>query len=217
MTTVLHHHLGLGDHIICNGLVRTLAKDMPLSLVCKHHNFHNIKLMYSNNTNINIVSVYNDEEARILGSNHNYIRLGVGLNPNFIPGMEQSWDKVFYDQANINFENSWKFFDYVKPETQNPVPQESYVLLCNKGSDNIDRIDYRFVDIKLLKIYSDKGNFFENVDLIQNASEIHCINSSFIHFIDRIDISEKIKLFYHKNFKYKNHSNFTLKKKWILV
>jgi hypothetical protein len=85
------------------------------------------------------------------------------------------------------------------------------------GSDGIDRLDYTKIDHTLQKNYSNNGNFFDNIDLIQNATEIHCINSSYIHLIDRIETSKKTKLVYHKNFIRKNHSNFILKKDWIVV
>lgn len=214
----IHHHLGLGDHIICNGLIRFLAQKEKIKLFCKTQNEFNIKLMYSNNSDIEIISVYNDFEAeRIANGNENYIRLGVGLNHNFPKDMETHWDKIFYHQIGIDFDHSWISFGYNKPVSQNPVPSKSYSFLCNQGSDGIDRLDYTKIDHTLQKVYSNNGNFFDNIDLIQNATEIHCINSSYIHLIDRIDTSDNTKLVYHKNFMYKNHSDFTLKKNWTLA
>lgn len=54
---IIHHHLGLGDHIICNGLVRQLGsatRFMPMAselgaantLVVKHSNLDNIMRMF---------------------------------------------------------------------------------------------------------------------------------------------------------------------------
>lgn len=215
---LLHHHLGLGDHIICNGLVRFLSQNNLVNLFCKTENTDNIELMYSDNNNINILSVYNDFEAeRIANGDKNYIRLGVGLNHNYDRHMEEEWDKVFYAQMNIGFDHSWTSFGFNKPLSQNPVPNREYVFLCNQGSDKIDRLDYTKVDHRLLKVFSNNGKFFDNIDLIQNATEIHCINSSYIHLIDRIPTSDTTKLFYHKNFMFKRHSEFTLKKNWIVV
>ena len=39
---LLHHHLGLGDHIICNGLVRFLSINTKIDLFCKDQNLNNI-------------------------------------------------------------------------------------------------------------------------------------------------------------------------------
>jgi len=215
---LIHHHLGLGDHVICNGLIRFLSGKEDIKLFCKTQNEFNVKLMYSDNSNINIISVYNDFEAeRIVNGSRNYIRLGVGLNHNYPRDMETQWDKVFYHQIDIDFYHSWTSFKYNKPISQNPVPSKPYIFLCNQGSDGIDRLDYTKIDHSLQKVYSNSGNFFDNIDLIQNATEIHCINSAYIHLIDRIEIPTTIKLFYHKNFLKKPFSDFTLKKEWILI
>jgi hypothetical protein len=215
---LLHHHLGLGDHIICNGLVRFLSINTKIDLFCKDQNLNNIKLMYNDNKEINVIGIYNDFEAeRIANGSQNYIRLGVGLNHNYPRDMETQWDKVFYHQMNVDFDHSWISFEYNKPISQNSVPSKPYSFLCNQGSDGIDRLDYTKIDHSLQKVYSNSGNFFDNIDLIQNATEIHCINSSYIHLIDRIETPENTKLVYHKNFMYKNHSDFILKKDWIVV
>lgn len=215
---LIHHHLGLGDHIICNGLVRFLARDNPIALFCKTENTDNVKLMYSDNNNINILSVYNDFEAERIGDgDKNYIRLGVGLNHDYDPSMEETWDKVFYAQINIEFDHSWSSFGFNKPPSQNPVPNTKYAFLCNKGSDKIDRLDYTKINHNLTKVFSNHGKFFDNIDLIQNATEIHCINSSYIHLIDRIPVPDTTRLFYHKNFMFKRHGEFTLKKNWIVI
>ena len=49
MSTLIHHHMGLGDHIICNGLVRELRSSIKgkLTLACKQHNLPTVKDMYS--------------------------------------------------------------------------------------------------------------------------------------------------------------------------
>lgn len=220
-TLFCHHHLGLGDHIICNGLVRYLSKNNFIKLFCKEHNFTNVKLMYDDCNNIDIIKVYNDFEAENIGRLYpeNYIRLGVCLNGNWPPEMESSWDKVFYYQLDIPYDYSWSMFKYNKPLTQNILPNKKYAFISNIGSDGVDRLDYSKIDPSLNIIHSDHGGFFDNIDLIENATEIHCINSSYIHFIDRLNsINEnQTKLFYHKKFKFKIHGEFTLKKNWIII
>ena len=54
-------------------------------------------------------------------------------------------------------------------------------------------------------------NIFFYTKVIQNAKEIHCINSSFIHLVDRIAVDKP--LFYHKI----RHSNVFLSDKWQVV
>jgi hypothetical protein len=134
--------------------------------------------------------------------------------------MKDAWDSYFYYQLGIPYEYSWSLFRYNKPSlTQNTPPDEPYALLCGVGSDNVDRLDYSHIEKNLLKIHSNHGGFFDNIDLINNATEIHCVNSSYIHLIDRLDSVDqhKTKLFYHKNYMPKIYSEFTLKKNWSVL
>ena len=39
------------------------------------------------------------------------------------------------------------------------------------------------------------GNIFLYKDLIRDAKEIHCVNSSFVHLVDRVETNGK--LYYH--------------------
>ena len=182
-TLAIHHHLGLGDHIICNGLVRYFTQYYKVILFCKHKNIYNVSVMFSDIKNLSLIGVENDNEASQYYINNNNIkclRLGVVLNKQYDIGMLDQWDKVFYMQANIDFDLSWKIFQINKPKTQNVVPSTPYIFMCRKGSDNIDRIDWSKIDSQLKIVECDKGGFFDNIDLIQNAQEIHCVDSSYI-------------------------------------
>ena len=216
----IHHHLGLGDHIVCNGLVNFLAQDrnFNIKLFCKETNAKNIKQMYQDQKNVEIIEIYGDIQAQQIGEQQeHYIRLGVGLNSNFASGMEQRWDEVFYEQASIAFTESWTSFSTYVPPTQRDIPSKPYAFICNKGSDGHDGIDYTRIGNNLEYTYSNQGGFLENINLILNATEIHCINSAYIHLIDRIVVYRQTKLFYHKNFIRKAYSDFTLKKDWIII
>lgn len=221
-TIYIHHHLGLGDHIICNGLVRYLSKQYNIKLFCKYQNIINIQTMYMDDTNIVLIPISNDTDAEQIYSSiknkHNniYIRLGIALNKNISYLDLLSWDEFFYSKLNLPYEYSWNYFQYNKSHNQNPIPKEPFLFICNKGSDNIDGIDYRKINMNLKHIYSNYGNFFDNIDLITDASEIHCINSAYIHLIDRIHTNSS-NLYFHKNFIYKPYSEFKLKKKWIVI
>ena len=77
----LHHHLGLGDHIVCTGLVRKIVSDNKgrcVTLAVKHHNLKSVKSLYRGST-IKFDPILNDMEAQ-----HNYpghskiIRVGLG-------------------------------------------------------------------------------------------------------------------------------------------
>lgn len=214
---IIHHHLGLGDHLICNGLVRYLAKESQIKLFCKHKNYKNVMYMYKDNSNIQILPVEDDIEAMKIGSQYaNYLRLGVALNSNFPTHL--TWDEIFYYQIGIPYELSWSNFAINKPESQNKIPNHRYSLVSNIDSTGTDRIDYDKVNYDI--IYTNNGGFFDNIDLIFNATEIHSVDTAYLHLIDRLSINTDIQLFYHKNFKPKHkniHSNFILSKPWKII
>ena len=63
----LYHHLGLGDHIICNGLVRSLVTTEDYyRLIVKEHNLGSVQFMYRDLKNLECVPVKNDLEANYL-------------------------------------------------------------------------------------------------------------------------------------------------------
>ena len=56
----IHHHLGLGDHFDCNGMVRYILEKTPFEEVrvfCKDINFSLVKEMYEDNKNIEVISL----------------------------------------------------------------------------------------------------------------------------------------------------------------
>ena len=92
-------------------------------------------------------------------------------------------------------------------------------------SYNVDPLNYAIVhrdssnksyDLNienLNKVYvEEKTDLFKNLflykDLIRDAREIHCINSSFLHLVDRVDTNAK--LYYHDV----RGGIIKLKKKW---
>ena len=55
------------------------------------------------------------------------------------------------------------------------------------------------------------NNMFYYKTLIVNAKEIHCINSSFLHLVERVKTHSK--LYYHDV----RNSNFELSEKWNVI
>ena len=57
---ILHHHLGLGDHITCNGLVNYLSEEFKtIYLPVKEKNFKTINYLYQDNPKIKLLKLLN--------------------------------------------------------------------------------------------------------------------------------------------------------------
>ena len=58
---ILHHHLGLGDNIVCNGLVNYLStKYEKIYIPAKQNLYKSIKYMYSENDKVNVFQIENE-------------------------------------------------------------------------------------------------------------------------------------------------------------
>ena len=55
---ILHHHLGMGDHICLNGLVRNMRDSMEhIILLCKSINKANVEYLYRDVDNVTVVAL----------------------------------------------------------------------------------------------------------------------------------------------------------------
>lgn len=88
---ILHHHLGLGDHFVCNGLVRYIYqnKDKNIILVVKKNNYKTVEALYSD---LNIKYMLVDSDYDVKSNGHEYIKVG------FEHCNIKHWEKSFYDQ-----------------------------------------------------------------------------------------------------------------------
>ena len=54
---IIHHHLGLGDHLVCNGLVNEISKTRKIFLICKMHNYFAVRHLYKENKNVSVFPI----------------------------------------------------------------------------------------------------------------------------------------------------------------
>lgn len=110
-------HLGLGDNILCIGLVRELAERYDeVMVVCKSHYIINMELFYRGNNKIKLFSVVDDNcispafgfpESDFKKITHGYDVYKAGIhNYTHISDFPFS----FYDDCGIARENLWKKF-----------------------------------------------------------------------------------------------------------
>ena len=116
-TIYITNHLGLGDHIICNGIYRHYAKIYDSCAVpALAHNYQSVKDMLSDLKNIEVVSVDSDEEMiqqmrEREEAKCDVLKLGY-YGEDFLKGPAIRFDRNFYLQANIDFEKRWSEFDF---------------------------------------------------------------------------------------------------------
>jgi hypothetical protein len=196
----IHHHFGFGDHIICNGMVRHFYKQYgELSLFCYNHNLNNVLYMYRDLENLNVVGVYNDSSAMNYAKENNldYVQIGFSKLYELMP--ELTCDKAFYKIAGLDFsvrfdefyfqrdyEQEQKVLDILNPLGEKYIfvhddPERDFSLDCNKINSNF----------KIIK--NDKQfKIFDYLTLLENAEEIHFMQSSFKEMICSYKIDKPI-------------------------
>ena len=157
----IYHHLGLGDHIICNGLVRNIYKNNKIScpkifLFCKDVNFESVFSMYSDLQNLEIIKIKNDKEVKkYLKKLDNFNLQKIGFE--FRDLKNKYFDEDFYNIAGINFKGRWEDFsvnrDYKREQElfqQQEIKPLKYIFL----HDDVERkykINYKYIINKDLK------------------------------------------------------------------
>lgn len=214
----IYHHLGLGDHIICNAIVRKYANEYDkIYLFVKPHNYESIKFMYRDLNNINfLIGDDNFAEKNVL--NKNIIKIGFDkLNRNI------KFDRSFYEQVQMDFSKRWDNFYFKRDLNRESsifkyysIEENNYVFL----HDDIDR-SFKIPNInKELNIIRPEKNLTDNIFdycyLIENAREIYCIDSSFKLLADSINLKTD-KLFYYLNREQNYNLYSTSKNKWIEI
>lgn len=222
MFTIIYQHLGLGDIILCNGLVRHLIStennSKKIFLICKNSNLKSTKFMYRDIKNLKIIGINEkkDEkkEVNLLlkkfeNKEINYIKIGhefyVPTEFLNINNKDNRWpcDIVFYKQFNIPFK-----FRYMKSFWKRNLASEKKLFnkLTNKKKyafvhDDVSRglnIDDKYISNNL-KIIRNNNNelIFDYGLLLENADEIHVMESSFRQLMETLNIKTK-KLFLYK-------------------
>ena len=192
---IIHHHLGLGDHIICNGLVRRLVMNRSKStniLVVKHRNLNNVTRMFRD-----VKLAF----APVTGG-HCYGKVNLGWLADGDTSL--NFDETFYKHAGVDFSHRWDSFRIERDYKQEKVISDYLDLpprfalvndVASAGKANVD-IQTDLPKIRLTKLPVEK-NMFDWMEVIERATEIHCINSSFVHLVD--SMNPMAKLFFYND------------------
>jgi len=218
-SVVLHHHLGLGDHFVCNGLVNHVAEEHDVVyLPCKRPYYLTVACLYSEQPKVEVFAV--DDEFPDVAQfadrrNSTVVRVG------FEQCDRDRFDLSFYRQLDIPFA-----YRYSKFKLPDRIPQEDqvYTTLAERGDYclvhretsagtfrlSIDT-DLPIVEINKRRMEPPYNNLLNYRRLIQRAREIHCLNSSVVHLVDSLD--SDAALVYHDIRK----RNFQLRRSWTTV
>jgi len=209
----IYHHLGLGDAIECNGMVRYYSdKYDKVHVFSKERNYNMVSYMFRDNQNIVIHKVPDNNEyvgvSNFLENFQGFVLVpghqNYFGNLGFFKKNEWGPAESFYHLAHVPWEcrNSKFFFERdLKKEQEvcdlvNP-DKEKYIFVHDDPSRGFNlNIDTPYKIIK----NNPSVNMFNIVKLLEEAEEIHCMSSSILCLIDCLSTSVKFpKLYLHYN------------------
>lgn len=231
MNAIVYTHLGLGDSIICNGLMREFASRLESLLTfAKPQNLESVRWMYRDQDNIHVIPMDYDQINSFIKDTKPSNLLLVGDAGMGCVEKCLNFDEWFYWQHDLDFEKRWSQFYIQRDFVAESMLTHKVFALNNMfysfGRSNeyaLIHQDDRFrcdrVETKLPKIYINPrltGNIFDYCQLIENATEFHCIESSFLFLAD--SIPTKGKLIAHRYARHYPEDNTpTLKKEWEII
>lgn len=221
---LLEPHFGLGDNLICIGLIRTIASQNPkvrYYLACLPSYFHSITWIYQDVANIFPVAITRGREARQLAGFLNATHQTIGIYNIDI----KRFDACFYEQYRLPFDYRWtksavppgpkseELFDKLNPTG------EPYILVCKTESGNavFDLKINNPLGHKIIEVGPATNNIYDWSKLVENASEIHSIDTAFFHFVENVLCGRNNKALYYHLAKKKLKSDFTRRLPWQLV
>jgi len=186
---IIRPHLGLGDMLIINAIVRERAtKYDTVNLLCKEHNTPSVAFMLHDLGNVFVKPVTGDDEAdevfkRTIKGNWEGLRLGQGGPGNF---NSQIFDQEFYKQAGVPFDKRWQDFAVVRNgATEIKAADQPYVFMHEDQSRG-----YAIYRGNLDNVFSVTpgvtASIFDYYGMLLGADEIHCIDSCFSILVDSI-------------------------------
>jgi len=216
-------HLGLGDHFTCNGMTREIYKETDLMVMpVKENNIKVVRRMFSDLINLHLIPLngsmdYSDtqhmEDAfsfiNFFKSRGYEIKAVGAFNPSTFIRSEKKYDEVFYDQVNVSFEKRWSSFNYPRDfDLEMKMFNECFELKENEyvflhDDPNRGRVINRELLPSDKKIITPHQKFWDADILdyryvLENAYEIHCVNSSFADLMDSFDLSKVNRLCIHE-------------------
>lgn len=185
-------HLGLGDHLISNAIVRHLAKDREKVLVlCKERNAPSVEFMFRDLANVTPIPKLEEADAKAWVDQ--YEHGGGDVLRNGIYGQFftfTNWDRCMYRQAKVPFYWKWSKFFVAKTDAPEITPPDGEYAFVHDDPVRGFTLDRNLIGCPIQISPSNAGHIFQWRNVIENASEIHCIDSSFANLVDLLPIED---------------------------
>ena len=228
-------HQGLGDHILCAGIYREYAKRFPhVVLPVKATYYRSVKKMLRDSVNIQVLSYPRETLMKLhqdFLSHFGYEKLKLGgYGFGFFSDPTLRLDETFYHQAGIPLSSRWDSFYYERDaQKENELHrllgclEQEYIFVHDDSTRGFklreSSLPKNIRVVKPIPELASKYTIFDYLKVIENAKEIHCMESSFVAMIESFQID--VPKFAHRYARPEAKSNvvfeFTYKSPWTVL
>lgn len=205
---LIRGHLGLGDLLICNALIRHHAKQHNQTLVlCKPHNIHTASWLFRDDPKIEVFQVDNDQEADecVIEARKGGFKTLVPCARQCTPHGDEKfdmakWDQEFYRIAEVPFEERWSGFKAARQPSRELAPPTVPFALIHQDGKRGYNVDLKRVELKPWVFIdpSKSPNLFDWWGHIEQATELHLMESCVAVLADSLPlINAKRKVIHH--------------------
>lgn len=230
-SVLIYHPLGLGDHIACSAIVREYSKTHSrVGLFCSPQNEPSVAFLYRDLPNVYIHLLRSHKEIKWLRI-RNFFNRGKGHWDriqhigSFDPESGVKYERQFYQSAGIALDKMWDSFYVARDSAQEQAlaqklaPAGSYIFIHEDARFPLDTLK---INSSLPAVRPDLAltrNIFDYCLLLQNAAEIHVMDSSFMFLVDCLAYTNPTqKLFVHRYARENLAWNLPiLKKDWQII
>jgi hypothetical protein len=244
MLTILNH-IGLGDHLVLNGLVRHFAEiEESVTIFAKGSHVPSVKFMYRDiSEKVNIITVSNSctTAEMMQHARGRVLKLGVHATPHnlfeeLVMGRFSdytNWVCMMYIQAGLNPNTMYKKFKIIRDKSREFLPPDKPYVFVHDDAQRGRKInittDKEIYRPSVSKVLPDGGyefddfNIFDYLTIIENARERHMMNSSYNWLVEIMSIGDKTTNFFHLNigahdyFPEKNTRSLCTSELWTVV
>jgi len=225
----------MGDHILCNGIVRYYAEKYDrIYLFVKPHNISNVSYMFRDLPSVKFIPMDDAQVKFFMQVTPDNEYLIVGITPEWFHNFDvkkiyETFDVGFYIAANVPFEDKWNKF-YI----QRDLEKEKDTFYNKLGLKNGD--EYLFVhddpkngrsfkssyiskETRLIRPVEWKDiSLFDFIFTMEKAKQVHVMNSSFMNLIDCMQLKTG-ELFLHSYARTDmgDNPNPKLKLNWTII
>ena len=185
---ILLSHQGVGDLILINGLVRSLANHYDrIRIPVRERNLVSIAWMYSDLENVYVEPLKHEDSMECYREVGEPV-VGLGFYANDDTFDRSKFDQEFYRQAGVPFQHRWDAFYVPQPEVLDLVERETPYAFMHEDVDRGFAIDKNRLPEFTRYTPGMSDNIFSFMPLIENATEIHVIHSAFLALADSLPL-----------------------------